>query len=100
MRLMLEGLALETTEYSENGTIHFTVFTYGEQSCTALSDTLASPERVLDLRRGDEHLAVRVCEHEIWPPYARRYGATMQRHNVQLEAVDSPNSRSGAAWSL
>jgi hypothetical protein len=91
MRLTLEGLTLETTEYAENGAIRFTVFTYGEAGCAALSDLLDSPERILTLRRGEERIPVRVSEHEIWPRCARRYGDAMQQHHVQLEFSKQPS---------
>jgi hypothetical protein len=88
MHVTLDGLALDTAEYTEGSNIHFTVFTYGEDSCAALTSILERSDRVLDLRCGDEHRAVRVCEHAIWPPCTRRYGDMMQQHNVQLEAID------------
>jgi hypothetical protein len=87
MRMLLERLPLETTVYSEGASISFTVYTYGEDGCAALNSTLASPERILDLERGGEQIAVRVREHEIWPPPARRYGDSMQRHVIQLETI-------------
>ncbi len=88
MHVTLEGLALDTAEYTEGSNIQFTVFTYGEDSCAALSSILDCPERVLDLRCGDEHRAVRVREHAIWPPCTRRFGDMMQQHAVRLEALD------------
>lgn len=87
MHMTLEGLTLETTAYAEGADIRFTVFTYGEESCASLSALLASPERVLRLRHGDEQREVRVREHALWPRTSHRYGDMLQRHDVQLEAV-------------
>ena len=88
MRMLLDGLEIDTAAYIEDSSISFTVFTYGQCDYEALSQTLASPERVLDLRRGDERLCVRVSEHQCWPPNARRFGDAMQRHDIMLETVD------------
>jgi hypothetical protein len=85
--MLLERLPIETAAYSEGVSISFTVYTYGEDGCAALNNTLASSERVLDLQRGGEQIAVRVREHEIWPRPARRFGDSMQCHVIQLEII-------------
>jgi len=87
VRVLLNGLALETQDYVEDTGIRFTIFTYGDSCRTELDDVLASAGPEIDLRRGGERLTVRVCDHVITPPYSRRLGDSMHRHDVRLEAV-------------
>ena len=87
MRVRLAGLPLETVEYFEGREIGFTCFTaddgFGLALCEALGD-----KNVLELQRGEEKTLVRVREHEVTPPYARRCGGAVHRHTVRLERVD------------
>jgi len=89
MRVVLDGLRLETAAYSEGEDISFTFFTADDDLGLSLSESLAVEDRVLELRRGDEEVSVRVREHEVSPPYARRYCGAIHRHSVRLEQVAS-----------
>jgi hypothetical protein len=84
MRVMLDDVALETTAYAENGDIHFTTFTDGDEHFTALSTMLDSPDTILALRRGGEQIPVRVLEHAVWPPFSHRSDGIVHRHEVHL----------------
>ena len=85
MRVTLGGVALETSEYAENGEIHFTCFTDGREFFAALNQMLETPGRVLALRRGGEQIAVRVLEHEIWPAFSHNIDGIVHRHAVHLK---------------
>lgn len=87
MRVVLDGLRLETAAYAEGDEISFTFFTDDDDLGLAVSEALASENRVLEMRRGDEEVAVRVREHEVTPPYARRFSGAIHRHSVRLEQV-------------
>ena len=87
MRVLLDGLPLDTVEYFEGPEIGFTCFTADDGFGLALCEALADQD-VLELRRGDESTPVRVREHEVTPPYARRCGGAVHRHTVRLERVD------------
>lgn len=87
MRIVLEDVELQTTEYAEGTDISFTCFTRGGAGFEELSETLAAEDRVLLLRRGEDDISVRVLEHEVWPPYSRRLGDGLHRHEVQLQIV-------------
>lgn len=89
MRMVLEGVPLETTEYAEGAEIRFTLFTYDDGLGLGLREALASEDRVLRLRRGDEQIAVRVLEHEITPPYSRRFSGAIHRHSVRLAPLSA-----------
>lgn len=89
MQVVLEGLPLEAWEYVEGDGISFTCFTVDEARCIALSEALASEQRVLALQRDGEQLAVRVSEHEVTPPCSRRMGGSLQRHELRFQ-VASP----------
>lgn len=85
MRVILDGLHLETATYAEGNGITFTFFTDDEDLGLALNEALDSEARVLELRRGDEEVPVRVREHDVTPPYSRRYSGAIHRHSVSLE---------------
>lgn len=85
MRILLDGIALNTTRYFENGDIHLTCITDDDASFEALSAAVDAEGRVLDLRRGGERIAVRVTEHAVWPPHLRRLEGTLHRHEIHLE---------------
>lgn len=87
MRVLLDGLPLETVEYFEGREIGFTCFTADDGFGLALCEALGAKD-VLELQRGEEHTLVRVREHEVTPPYARRCGGAVHRHTVRLERVD------------
>ena len=89
MRMMLDGLPLDTTEYTEGDEIHLTLYTYDDGLCLGLSETLDAEDRVLQLWRGEGQLSVRVLEHEVTPPYSRRFGDAIHRHEVRLAPVQS-----------
>jgi hypothetical protein len=86
MRVLLDGLPMETVEYFEGREIGFTCFTADDGFGLALCEALGAKD-VLELQRGEEHTLVRVCEHEVTPPYARRCGGAVHRHTVRLEPV-------------
>jgi hypothetical protein len=86
MRVLLDGLPLETVEYFEGREIGFTCFTADDGFGLALCEALGAKD-VLELQRGEEHTLVRVREHEVTPPYARRCGGAVHRHTVRLEPV-------------
>src|ERR671936_2012770 len=86
MRVLLDGLPLETVEYFEGREIGFTCFTADDGFGLALCEALGAKD-VLELRHGEEHTLVRVREHEVTPPYARRCGGAVHRHTVRLERV-------------
>ena len=88
MRVLLDGLPLETVEYFEGREIGFTCFTADDGFGLALCEALGAKD-VLELQRGEENTLVRVCEHEVTPPYARRCGGAVHRHTVRLERVDA-----------
>ena len=88
MRVLLDGLPLDTMEYREGQEIDFTCFTADDGFGLALCETLGD-EDVLELRHGGETLLVRVREHEVTPPYARRCSGAVHRHTVRLERVAS-----------
>jgi len=85
VRVLLDGIALDTTRYSENGDIQLTCITDDDASFEALSAAVDAEGRILDLRRGGERIAVRVTEHEVWPPHLRRLEGTLHRHEIHLE---------------
>jgi hypothetical protein len=87
MRVLLDGLPLETVEYFEGREIGFTCFTADDGFGLALCEALGAKD-VLELQRGEENTLVRVHEHEVTPPYARRCGGAVHRHTVRLERVD------------
>lgn len=87
MRVELDGLRLETVAYAEGDEISFTFFTVDDDLGQALNETLCSEERVLELRRGGEEVPVRVREHEVTPPYSRRFSGAIHRHSVRLEQI-------------
>lgn len=87
MRLLVAGVEVDTTEYLENGSIHFTVFTHGGHGEWALGAVLDTPNAVIPLERGGEMLTVRVLDHWVWPPASRRFGDMVRRHEVSLESV-------------
>jgi hypothetical protein len=86
MRVLLDGLPLDTVEYFEGREIGFTCFTADDGFGLSLCEALGAKD-VLELQRGEEHTLVRVCEHEVTPPYARRCGGAVHRHTVRLERV-------------
>ena len=94
MRVLLDGIALETTHYAENGDIHLTCITDDDASFEALSAAADAEGRVLEFQRGGEQIAVRVAEHEVWPPRVRRLEGTLHRHEIHLEFA-----RPGATYS-
>jgi hypothetical protein len=87
MRVLLDGLPLETVEYFEGREIGFTCVTADDGFGLALCEALGAKD-VLELQRGEENTLVRVREHEVTPPYARRCGGAVHRHTVRLERVD------------
>jgi hypothetical protein len=87
MRVLLDGLPLETVEYFEGREIGFTCFTADDGFGLALCEALGAKD-VLELQCGEESTLVRVREHEVTPPYARRCGGAVHRHTVRLERVD------------
>jgi hypothetical protein len=87
MRVLLDGLPLDTVEYFEGREIGFTCFTADDGFGLALCEALGAKD-VLELQRGEENTLVRVREHEVTPPYARRCGGAVHRHTVRLERVD------------
>lgn len=89
MQVVLEGLPLEAWEYVEGDDISFTCFTIDVARCAALSEALASGQRVLALQRDGQQLAVRASEHEVTPPCSRRMDVSLHRHEVRLQ-VASP----------
>ena len=91
MRVQLEGIALTTTVYAENGDIHFTCFTDGDDQFQALSTALEDQQRVLALQRGGEEVAVRVSDYQVWPPHARRMDGSMHRHDIHLAFAGTPS---------
>jgi hypothetical protein len=86
MRVLLDGLPLETVEYFEGREIGFTCFTADDGFGLALCEALGAKD-VLELQRGEENTLVRVREHEVTPPYARRCSGAVHRHTVRLERV-------------
>jgi hypothetical protein len=86
MRVLLDGLPLDTVEYFEGREIGFTCFTADDGFGLALCEALGAKD-VLELQRGEENTLVRVREHEVTPPYARRCGGAVHRHTVRLERV-------------
>ena len=86
MRVLLDGLPLETVEYFEGREIGFTCVTADDGFGLALCEALGAKD-VLELQRGEENTLVRVREHEVTPPYARRCGGAVHRHTVRLERV-------------
>ena len=87
MRVLLDGLPLETVEYFEGREIGFICVTADDGFGLALCEALGAKD-VLELQRGAENTLVRVREHEVTPPYARRCGGAVHRHTVRLERVD------------
>ena len=88
MRVLLDGLPLETVEYFEGREIGFTCVTADDGFGLALCEALGAKD-VLELQRGEENTLVRVREHEVTPPYARRCSGAVHRHTVRLERVDA-----------
>ena len=88
MRVLLDGLPLDTVEYFEGQEIGFTCVTADDGFGFALCETLGAKD-VLELRHGGENTLVRVREHEVTPPYARRFSGGVHRHTVRLERVDA-----------
>ena len=88
MRVLLDGLPLDTVEYSEGREIGFTCVTADDGFGLALCEALGAKD-VLELQRGAENTLVRVREHEVTPPYARRCGGAVHRHTVRLERVEA-----------
>ena len=87
MRVILEGLRLETAAYSEGPDINFTFYTADDDLGLTVNEALCGDGRVLEMQRGGEDMLVRVREHEVTPPYARRYSGAIHRHSVCLEQV-------------
>jgi hypothetical protein len=87
MRVLLDGLPLDTVEYFEGREIGFTCVTADDGFGLALCEALGAKD-VLELQRGEENTLVRVREHEVTPPYGRRCGGAVHRHTVRLERVD------------
>jgi hypothetical protein len=92
MRVLLDGVVLETARYAENGDIHFTTFTDGDEFFVALSTLLDSSDKVLALQRGGESLSVRVLEHQVWPPFSHRCDGIVHRHDVHLVPTRGANA--------
>ena len=90
MRVVIDGLYLNTATYAEDDEIAFTFYTADDGDRLALTEALADDGQVLELRRGDEQIPVRVREHEVTPPYSGRYDGAIHRHSVRL-------ARAGAA---
>ena len=86
MRVLLDGLTLDTVEYFEGREIGFTCVTADDGFGLALCEALGAKD-VLELQCGAESTLVRVREHEVTPPYARRCGGAVHRHTVRLERV-------------
>jgi hypothetical protein len=87
MRVILAGVPLETTEYTEDASIRFSCVTADDEQLGELEDALASPDRVLILLRAGERIPVRVSRHEMTPPRMRQLGGAVHRHMVELEQV-------------
>jgi hypothetical protein len=87
MRITIDGMNLETAAYAEGEGISFTFFSDDDDWGLALSEALADQTRVHELLRGGEELSVRVRQHEVSPPYSRRFGGAIHRHSVELEQV-------------
>lgn len=84
MRVVIDGLYLTTATYTEDDEIAFTFYTADDDDRLALTEALAADGQVLELRRGDEQIPVRVREHEVTPPYSGRYDGAVHRHSVRL----------------
>jgi hypothetical protein len=87
MRVILAGVPLETTEYTEGASICFSCVTANDEQLSELEDALTSQDRVLILLRAGERIPVRVRAHEMTPPPMRQLGGAVHRHVVELEQV-------------
>lgn len=93
MRVILAGVPLEITEYTEGASISFSCVTASDEQLSELEDALTSHDRVLILLRAGERIPVRVRGHEMTPPPMRQLGGAVHRHIVELEQVPATVAR-------